>query len=617
MAKITRKRLARGTKLSPDHVTAPLAAAASELHNINIERSQMQAPTAPFCVNLSFPYIGSEVPDGRMTVPFVLPPLQENFATQPLGGGLYNPLYSERTPQTKLKSVSFSFDQRAEPVAIVSHLWNESGTARSGLYGYSSEQGKMSFEDAERLDISLSIHSKDAHIFGDVYPYKLSTPVWSTTIPASALMGASLRANPFIQTDIDITVNPYKTYFFKVECPGLADSSTDRSLCLPGVEVSMKFACELMSRDTGNSIQNIPNRTGAGGSKWGAKTGPTVTVTAPASGTAIEADEPDGVGYNITAIDDEFREKLDGGYDRYADAPPTEVLKHDAAYDVISVPIFQNSAHGGVAAQPTYLATMPYVGTRSALTNGAGIFDRRLIPIHHSYTVHHMVLAWNWTPWSVLLGKNPIDTGVIQAVDQDAWMVAPSANIRLKVGVGIGTGDASDQFGYEELGSITLNDPNNYGGSGTTEPDGWGVASTLIDRITSTPNPPMQRVEVGGLPGTIQKWNWELHSIPVDGVASSQPGYYPQGYPAFVGPGWTNTKERSVIDSAAPNTKGAEQWIEVRANLLPTDSGKSLDESLIPFPLSGPSGTIASMPSLLVGYGGCYVYLICKKSLTR
>ena len=611
MAKITRKRLARGTKLSPDHVTAPLSAAATELEDVNIDRSQMQAPMAPFCVNLSLPYLGHEAyPAGTITVPFVLPPLQEDFSTQPLGGGIYSPLYSPDTPQTKLKSVSFSFDQRAEPAAIVSHLWTESGTTGSGLYGYSSEQGKLSFEDAERLDITLSIHDKDQYIFGNTYPHQLHSPIWSTTIPASALMGASLRANPFIQTDIDITVNPYKTLVFKLECPGLDDSGNNRFLCLPAVEVSMKFVCELMPRDTGeNTVQNIPDRTGAGGSKWGAKTGPTVTIGTPASGTAIESDETDGVGYNITTIDDEFREKLDGGYDRYADAPPTEVVKHDAAYDVIAVPLFQNSAHGGVGANPTYLATMPYVGTRASLTGLAGIFDRRVIPIHHSYTVHHMILAWNWTPWRILAGKAPIATGTIPAADQRAFVVAPSEHIGLKVGVGIGTGDGADHFGYDQLGTLALTDPNNYD-VGTTTPDGWGAGTTLIDRIMSTNAPPT--VHLTGPIGA-RKWNWELHSIPIDPTGSAQPGYYDQGHPVFVGPGWTNTKARSDLDTFTAPTKGAEQWIEVRANLYPTEVGKNLATATYKFA----STDLKDYPTILVGYGGCYVYLICKKSLTR
>ena len=48
MAKITRKRLARGTKLMPGHVTGPLDAAATELTDINIERDQMiQAFASP------------------------------------------------------------------------------------------------------------------------------------------------------------------------------------------------------------------------------------------------------------------------------------------------------------------------------------------------------------------------------------------------------------------------------------------------------------------------------------------------------------------------------------------------------------------------------------------
>ena len=64
----------------PGHVSAPLAAAASELQNINIEKTQMKAPMAPFCVNLTLPYLAHDtIPVGTASIPFALPPLQENF----------------------------------------------------------------------------------------------------------------------------------------------------------------------------------------------------------------------------------------------------------------------------------------------------------------------------------------------------------------------------------------------------------------------------------------------------------------------------------------------------------------------------------------------------------
>jgi hypothetical protein len=52
----------------PDHVSAPLVAAKDELEAINIENAQMRAPMAPFCVNLTLPYLSHEVhPLGTMS----------------------------------------------------------------------------------------------------------------------------------------------------------------------------------------------------------------------------------------------------------------------------------------------------------------------------------------------------------------------------------------------------------------------------------------------------------------------------------------------------------------------------------------------------------------------
>ena len=633
MAKISRKKLARGTKLMPGHVSDPLADAATQMTNIDINRDQMKAPMAPFCVNLSVPFLGpASLPAGTITIPFALPPLQEDFESRgTFGTGA--PVYPAAMPQIMLKSVSFSFDQRGEPAAIASQFWTQSGTGNTGKYGYSSEQAKLTYEDVTKLDIKISLHEKDQAYFGDAYPYKLQKELWSTVIPESVLSGRALRANPFIQTDIDIAIDPYKTLLFTVHCPGLTDTA-GRNLTLPSIEVSMKFLGELVQRDSGSGdVQNIPADGGSGENKYGAKTAPSITISEPGTGTALKAADTAGVNTNVTTIDSQFTAKLQGGYDRFGDTPPTEVIKDDAAYDVIAVPLYQNSANGGISANATFLATWPYVGTRDALEANAGLFDRRIIPIHHSYTIHHAILAWNWSPYRILNadwnpdGTPPMDgAGAPIANAQGALWIAPSEDIALKVGIGIGTGMRADGFGYAEVGELAINNPNNYAPGAIPptpgDPDTTGDWDTsLIDRITSTDSPPASMLwnAAGDNYAFAPKWNWELHSIPLTPTTDSANGYYVQGDPVFVGPGWTTTKERSDLDGAAPATAGAEQWIEVRSLLYPSEAGKGFDTAVadVVANLEDPNDTLGKLPSILVGYGGCYVYLICKKHLTK
>jgi hypothetical protein len=641
VAKITRKKLSRGTKLTPEHVYPPLTSAASQLTSIAIEKEQMQAPLAPFRVNLTLPYLaGDSLPKGKITIPFALPPTQDFFVVTQNAAGGRDPVYSGDMPQIKLKSASFSFDQRGEPAAITSQFWGlaGSGTTNTGTYGYSSEQGHMSYEDVTRLDIQLSLHEKTQEYFGDTYPYNLENELWSTVIPgAEGYSGATLRANPFIQGDLDVTVDPFKTLVLTIHCPGLEDSSS-RNLALPSIEVSLKFVCELMPRDTGETaVQNIPADGGSGDDKYGAKTAPSVTINTPAAGDPILAEGTSGVNTNISTLDQQFQDKLEGGYNRFADAPPTEVIEDDAAYEVIAVPLYQNMAHGGLSASPTFHATYPYLATLGGGGNvdvtgqpDIGAFDRRIIPIHHSYTIHHAMLAWNWTPWELLnwdgSGSRPVSGGPSSNSDaqQRANLLVPSADIGLLVGVGIGTGAGADGFDYEQVALLNITNPNNYGAGTPTSPATKGTWDThLIDRITSTNSPPQGFIDDGsgggsiGSPYAVKKWNWELHSIPIvgGGTFGAGAGYNPQGKESFAGPGWTRTAERSDMQNSAPDTGGAEQWIEVRANLYRTSTGPLMNA---PYQFAGGAGTeIKDKSSILVGYGGCYVYLICKKHLTK
>ena len=214
------------------------------------------------------------------------------------------------------------------------------------------------------------------------------------------------------------------------------------------------------------------------------------------------------------------------------------------------------------------------------------------------------------------MGKTPI-TSTVPVLAQNCWLTAPAKEIGLKVGIGIGTGSGADNFAYAEVGDISITNPNNYAGgppaTTPTTPDTTGTWDTgLIDRIRSTDNPPFVMV-APGLP--YHKWNWELHSIPLSGFAQSPgTGYYNQGDPVFAGPGWSTTHLRSDLAGAGAPTGGMEQWIEVRSVLYPTDVTKDLSNLPV---ATAASGDLSTLASILVGYGGCYVYLICKKHLTE
>ena len=663
MGKITRKKLARGTTLVPEHVSEALNQAALEIGTSNVERDQTDAPLGPFYVNISLPYLSHEVkPSGTFTIPFVLPPPQDSFAlnTSDLTPSGSSPGYTPTQPQTHLRSVSFSFDQRAEPAAIASHLWQFSGEdiatptsaptlVHSGWFGLSTEQGKLVFEDSWRLDIRLSIKEKGQWYFGDEYPHKPAREVWSALIPSTAYAGKHLRVNPFLQDSIDLLIDPYKTYVFEVSCPQLDDTEPSgvvtvppgliprgRFLVLPSVEISMRFTAELMDRDSGPvDVQNIPERGGAGPNIFGAKTAPTVTITTPNPGDPVEADSAAGVEANITNIDDEFVAKFEGGYNKYADTPPTESLANAAAYEVITLPLFQNGAHGGISAHNTFSNTWPYLGsdsTQAGTHNLMSLFDRRIVPVRHSYTIEHVFLAWNWTAWRPLnafeegypggsgagilppLNGAPPPLVSPPAPAQHALIVCPSEHVRLSFGVGIGTGTSSDTFAYQQVAGLDLEDPNNFA-LNSSALTGWGEGTSLVDRVMSVSDPPIGLI--GANPSdALDHWNWEMHSVPLVGPATGA-GYTQspaqQGQPIFMGPGWSNTRDRSNVDGGIPSTEGAEKWLEVRAALYSTDLPFG-QLSMAPTPLTS---QLRDMSSILVGYGGCYVYIICKKHLTR
>ena len=98
-------------------------------------------------------------------------------------------------------------------------------------------------------------------------------------------------------------------------------------------------------------------------------------------------------------------------------------------------------------------------------------------------------------------------------------------------------------------------------------------------------------------------YSWDLINCPIVGAATALgTGYSTQGKPIFAAAGNTATIARSNIDGGASTLGGGEQVLDIRWKIS-NGTGPPVATSTW-----GANQTI-------VGYGGCWIYLICKKTV--
>jgi hypothetical protein len=418
--------------------------------------------------------------------------------------------------------------------------------------------------------------------------------IFGTNISSNSYTGKFLRNNPLVVTGINKSINPYATYMLILDVRSLVTPTlTDGTLCLPSVNVSMKFLHPLVGRDMGGNIQNLP--TAATPNNLGAKKSrdalsKDITISEPASGSIIKADGSSGVSNELATIDKVFRDGLKGGYDRQGMPPAIEELSATAGYEVIAVPLFNNRVNGGVIKED--IAAEPNRVVDGADTDA--IWDCRVIPISHPITIHHVILAWNW---SVFFPR----TGLATPANQQA---PATANFKVETGVAMGTMLRSDSYVYNQIAFGSMTAPTNTASNTTVPSSGWYPAT--IDRAKYRNLSARRKSGAGAMDQQrLNAWDWELHQVPILGGGSpAGTGYYPQGHPYYVGKNWSLNGTRNNVyniggSSVAPNDAGCEQFIEVRMKI-----GDS----------AGLNNLAAN--SLVSGYGGHFVYIIGKKHLT-
>ena len=636
MGKIKRKKLERGAKLTREPIFDPLTAAAQALNGLDVEREQLECDWAPFRLNFSVPYLGPDCDSSEWSVPFVLPPLQDDMAfrstdityTDARGASAtsydLSPDVSGEVLPVFLDEVSFGFDQRDAPFGVSSPWSGElpATAIPNPKYGVG---GKMNPALLDTYDIRLSIMEKDPLFFVAMPERRkedLQVPkreVWSVHIKPESFGNDVFSLNPFVVESINELIDPWKTYVFTVHAPKIFwPPANSVSSVLPSVEISLKFRRPI----EGDTRRLVDNKINAPTSSRAAVTrtaaGTDVAITTPAANTSVGAETSTGINTNIAAIDTAMREKVFSGFNEHSEAGTTleakaEELLPDGAYEVITVPLFQNNPFGGISRG--FMANSPPPYAKETTAADRTLIDRRIIPINFPFLIHHVIVAFNFQPF---VRYNATVGGILHP----GWKYAsnPAGAMKYHVGVGAGYGMHGDGLNYRQIAEAEL-----YPGS--RDPAATGIGSffpwkqdSLIDLVMSGPKSALPYVQDSF--GKFQPaHNMSLHCVPLTAptatIASTFPAYDydpaltpplgKQRAPVLVGRSWTRTGPRTNIvttggirEPSGTKYNPGEQWLEVRCkiNAVPDAASPSYEDN-----------------SIIVGYQGFFVYIIGKKFL--
>jgi len=547
----------------------------------------VQPGTGRFAIDWSLPSVESYMFDGligndlnysKLTIPFMVPPTMD-FADA-------DGVVTETTPVATLRHVSVGFDQIMTGRAFTD-MWDAFGAGndlelQSGGYGFTLELW-------EKTPSAIATEGFTGTA-GQNVPDNL---LWQQAISASLFDGDNAFSNPVDIPDLRVTIQPYRTYIWYIRFTGLVNAvdvaGGTRQLGASGFHLRGEFEYPLMERDTfaGFTAQNIPSLTG------GSRQAATIALDTATGGSIITAETGAAangrVQRNIQTVDTRLANLLKAGYYREGDLPPEEELIEDQSLCIIAVPMFGQI--GDVRAEDINLIGLPW-GTQGA----AGIevpwegvlADRRMIRIQHPMTIHRVIAVTNsYSPPTSTMAKprrNNINPGLIPV----------SPTFTNAIGVGIASGiDGADDRKYQQIAYLD-----------------WVPATRtayLIDQLKEGGTPPLY-----GL-GTDGAYDHTLMDVPLVYPFALPTGMYGHnsGVPIYVGRAANDTETRSTIGQMpadfgagariAPITNGREQFIEVRWTMSDAAGLNEANVAVSPY-------------TTYIGNGGCWVYIIGKKS---
>ena len=583
MNQFTPKRFARGVRATIEHVYDPLDDIATAAADVDELISNTVEDLGTSTVVWNVPYmrqwsaaprsVADGMPDAYM--PFLMPPFQQQFNRATLAPPDY---------QVVLRDLSIAIDQRAEALGITSPD--------------AATQGLLTACDMTRYTVTLKLYERSPWSLTGIATSDLSskTELLSLEVPGVEVFGNELTLSPFLQENLNITIKPFKVYFWEVYCPGLTPTNavTEEELALVSFTLRATFTSPLTTRDSVNEsewggtppgIQNIPTKHN------GDKTATTIPVSTPAADAIITGTDLQTAFHEF---DETLRRRLPSGYGtgagslsnsmQAADAPPTELILDDACYHMIVVPMWSGQQQGGVkASQIGGSAVLPYMNWPVAGAPYARpCIDTRLIPVPDNFVLHHAFAVWNnYWPNSVLAnnGERAKIAGAPPPADPDYIQ---------KIGIALNSGGRSDSYRYQQVAYFE-----------------WTAAlSTYVDYYQAffpSTQTLTDRFSIVQLPLVWPDVLWDDNS------------YEPSGQPFFMGTANSTTAARSNAGAMpgafgggaldVPLTEGCERHLEVRWTKERSAGGTGLE------------GGVAT--STRVGWNGEWVILCGKKVVGR
>jgi hypothetical protein len=590
MAKITRPKLSKGTKLGVQHWNQPMAAVAGLLNNATIDSENLELNNTNFSITYNWPRLPSYAfeyqTDGedpsQLVTPFILPPLQDSWSSGLVG---------DETPMPILRSMSISFDTGMGPNGV-NDAWD-------GNIDATDKSAQYTDADADIYNVNVEIRAKQQSVkYGSNADVVYNVPketIFKTQISSLLFSGESQRFNPLFIDGIDVVLSPFKTYVLYINFPdintGKTTSATRRQFAVSSLTTKLNFEGPVLARDqydsVENPIQNIPTFADGG---FAGSSITLDTAVSPSFITARTGVSGNGrIQRNAETIDSVLQFGTLAGRDIKGGQPVTESLSVAAGYSVIAVPMF--GGWGDIRSEDINTIGLPYgpiIDSAEAAPWSGGLVDRRIIPIVQPFVIHNIFAVHSYYSHAVAASLYPDYDETPR--NGGAWSASsvPSSNTLISsIGVGISTGLRSDDKEYEQIAFAAMSpgDKTDY----------------LVDRIKTGQIAPYWGSAVQG------NYDIEIFQIPLVQNNSGGAGtrsYYDQGFPYYVGRSDMLTKARKSVGvvgggTRTPNTEGGEQFIEVRWKIedsagLNVGAGANAD------------GTC------YVGMGGLWVYIIGK-----
>lgn len=523
MAKITRPRLARGTKLVKEHLEQSVGTVAVKVGTAAVAREHLAKSRGVVRLNLHVPVLDSDyfrmAVYGRTTfcIPFTLAALQDVWDSS----GIFGPT----SPPFVLDEFGVSFDTRREPAAIADR------------FHAAGAEGKLNYDGLGAYTFDVSLMEKSQRFFNtnaSLFPEK---DVLAMRLSAEQVSGRHFRANPFLLPDCGKQLYPYKTYLLVVNAPELYDAIT--RCALVSLTFTLKMLVPLVDRDDSSvNPQNIP-------SPWvGDKVARAVAQHAIVGDDTLQEQD---VQDNMVEVDQRVLRRLEGGYTREGLPPATQELAQDSCYDIIAVPMWSNFGEArAIRAEDVTALDVPYVGAHPCAGKTC---DERVIPLNFPFVIHHVVAGVSYA------SPRGDSNGLSGSLHPRSATFVSEVEV-LAQAAQRGDDVTSTPIAYTKW---------------TPNIGAFPKDNILIDRIKAQPR---------GLNSedTTEPWDYELLAVPLRGAGGL--GYFPQGRPVFVGRTNFGGASRSNIAAAPPPTMGRETVLLVRWAMQ--DTAGMADASAVP-----------------------------------